>query len=452
MHKVKVSQSLLFGYLLIVITNIEVKGQDFIKHNTNISDVIENIMYEDLNNDGLKDIIQESKIFYGTSSPSSYNLEENSYLVTHVRDVNKDGFLDLIDKIGIRYNADFETIEYFPDTSIIELFNYSHDFSPSDLTAHAIDYNGDSKIDIIQKFEFVSWGGSIGSTDEYRYGLVKLRNKGDGTFLIDGTKELHTGTGLPIEYEINTNLDLNCDGREEYVAIGDAGFSEKLFFVENNILLNIGGSFVDLKIGDIDGNGDFEFVSSSWSSFLQLNRIDKETNSTYEFDGFYADNVLRFELADLDGDNDLDIVYIDNGNLFWLPNENFVFGTPISVYTNPQIKIEKIFPKRINSDDLTDIFANTNQGFIWLENTLSTSTKDHSVDEVVVYPNPTTDKIIVQSDVELSKVELYDTEGFKVLQSQNQNSITLRSITPGIYFCKVILINGQWKIEKIIIQ
>jgi hypothetical protein len=76
---------------------------------------------------------------------------------------------------------------------------------------------------------------------------------------------------------------------------------------------------------------------------------------------------------------------------------------------------------------------------------------NYAVDKsIVVYPNPTTDKVVIDVDG-LKKVQLFNGAG-KLLQETNNNSeLDLSAFPKGFYFLKVFTEKGIY-IEKIILQ
>lgn len=85
----------------------------------------------------------------------------------------------------------------------------------------------------------------------------------------------------------------------------------------------------------------------------------------------------------------------------------------------------------------------------WEQSTMSTSeiTKDSS--DVVVYPNPASDWIKIQSKDKVKSVSVFNTAGSLVLQSE-QDALNLNHLPKGTYFVKVSFANGKEHAKKII--
>lgn len=96
-----------------------------------------------------------------------------------------------------------------------------------------------------------------------------------------------------------------------------------------------------------------------------------------------------------------------------------------------------------NSPIVTNTFNST-----FIENTLST--QDNTLQNVAVYPNPTSDFIMVTSQSSIAQIEVYSYIGQLVKKNTNQNRIDISSLKTGIYFIKIKDINGNFATEKVL--
>ncbi|PZU80924.1 MAG: hypothetical protein DI529_16140 [Chryseobacterium sp.] len=67
-----------------------------------------------------------------------------------------------------------------------------------------------------------------------------------------------------------------------------------------------------------------------------------------------------------------------------------------------------------------------------------------------IYPNPVKEKINVKSSSEISLIEIYDSNGIKVLNTIKSCSIDLSQLTKGVYILKATFHNGEKSSIKII--
>lgn len=80
----------------------------------------------------------------------------------------------------------------------------------------------------------------------------------------------------------------------------------------------------------------------------------------------------------------------------------------------------------------------------------ATSNTQELLDEelIKVYPNPVIDRLMVETDISVSRIEIIDISGKLILVSQ-RNNLYVDSLTQGIYFVRVTTEEGSW-IEKVI--
>lgn len=65
------------------------------------------------------------------------------------------------------------------------------------------------------------------------------------------------------------------------------------------------------------------------------------------------------------------------------------------------------------------------------------SIEEFQLNQVNVYPNPTTNYLIIDSEFEINRMEIYTLQGQKVASHNNQNKINVSSLSNGMYFLKV---------------
>jgi hypothetical protein len=93
---------------------------------------------------------------------------------------------------------------------------------------------------------------------------------------------------------------------------------------------------------------------------------------------------------------------------------------------------------------------NTNDKVVIIkESALSLTENEHN--KIDIYPNPTTEYIYINSNVEISKVELYDING-RIINSveRNINNLYLKELIAGVYVLKIFEKNGIISTHKII--
>ena len=164
---------------------------------------------------------------------------------------------------------------------------------------HYEDLDGDGAIDVL-----------IGSS--YSGSLVWFRNLGPGVYSNSISIDRLPGAILHI-----TTADLNTDGHLDVVVSG-GNFGFSLSYYPNDGLGNFGGpvpingtsdGFFDVHCADIDGDDDLDVVASArWGNYLAW----FENDGTGTFIETYNLEVIEFPMGlvvdDMDGDEDIDII------------------------------------------------------------------------------------------------------------------------------------------------
>ncbi len=113
-----------------------------------------------------------------------------------------------------------------------------------------------------------------------------------------------------------------------------------------------------------------------------------------------------------------------NRDSFATTTDNFIFIKNIPIDSSVNVKVQPFgtcdyLPAEITC---TNSITNTNNNF--------------SGSEIVVYPNPTTGKIKVETNLKVESIEVYDVAG-RFLQKEKTTSFELVNQKSGIYFLKI---------------
>lgn len=336
----------------------------------------------DIDNDGKQDVIcGDRNLTYKLSlykNIDSYNFKEiviNTNLLSifcvRVADLNNDGRKDVIS--GLQKiiwnenhgNNNFSAPRLLSTPDPVEL-GFTYDIE-------IIDIDNDNDLDVISLI--------TNQIDIYE-------NLGNGEFTLQSSILFSDPSESSQEIEIG---DLDGDGlfdiamTLQYSGINNkAGWFRNLG--DNNfssfIPLNFPGQYryrpYDLKIGDIDNDGDNDIVTSS-PEYANINFLNNDGAGNFTLTStsqFIATNQLL--LDDIDNDGDLDIVTAgyDEWGIYMKKNHNGVFGATISIDNN-QIA-DAIFLEDINNDGFKDLIGtcsryspNENLLFYYLNNGFS---------------------------------------------------------------------------------
>jgi hypothetical protein len=168
-----------------------------------------------------------------------------------------------------------------------------------------------------------------------------------------------------------TYSDFDGDGLLDIIAERDVTFEpDDLYFLKNlgnfkfeEILIEKGGSeYETFATGDIDGDGDLDFVATTNKEFhpIRIYFNDGKGNFAMKEKQFLEEDcwTMSVDLFDFDGDNDLEIVLEDSDNGVYIFNnidnfETFENITDFAMSNVRQPLIVKAFD--FNYDNLTDI-------------------------------------------------------------------------------------------------
>ncbi len=122
----------------------------------------------------------------------------------------------------------------------------------------------------------------------------------------------------------------------------------------------------------------------------------------------------------------------------------------------------KNLPKNIDSAFITDIVTGTiinvdmmkndsllvtNRAIdklfikVWF-NKNNVSVDENFGDNIIIYPNPASDRLRVNSTIDIENIEIYNTMGEKILTG-NLNDINLSGLSSGVYTIKIITIDNK---------
>ncbi len=95
--------------------------------------------------------------------------------------------------------------------------------------------------------------------------------------------------------------------------------------------------------------------------------------------------------------------------------------------------------------------TNDNKVIFIKDSTLGLSESEEKNNNIVIYPNPTTDYLYIKSDLEIKDVQISDLNG-KIINNLvfQDNKMNLASLQIGNYFAKISYINGKILTKKII--
>jgi hypothetical protein len=472
----------------------------------------------DLNGDGLKDVLfghvtknkiaslfNTGKATQATFSKADYNFP-NIYPVDfpvfptiYYEDLDFDGVKDIIASPNGSDNAsqtvDYQKSVWFyknkgkddkPDLSFVQnnmLQNSMVDLGENSSPVFA-DIDGDGDQDLL-----VGIAGNRGETG-YRASIYLFENKGNSTFEITNTDYLGISKSDHF-FELKPFVtDMNADGVDDlgFISNSFTGVSMRYFpnkaakgkafdmkYAEAVVLpkienINNGDSplffdfnkdgLKDLLVGK--GGGSLVYYKNTGTAKSPVYVLEKE-----ELGGIISDYTvgnISLAVADLNGDGKEELItgsrngylkvyknFTEQNQAKFIADSTNIFdeftnkNTPLLLGGNLSVAIADL-----TNDGIPDVMLGTNTGGLkWLKNTskfIITATEE-TINQSI-YPNPTNRFVYIKNPL-IADYEVFDTMGRKVLSQKNQQTnqelvIDLGSQIEGVYFLEVVN-NGDVK-------
>jgi hypothetical protein len=222
---------------------------------------------------------------------------------------------------------------------------------------------------------------------------------------------------------------------------------------------------IQVFLADIDMDNDLDVVSTS----LNDNKIAWYENTDGQgnfgpqliisLDIIYPRTLFVQDL-DNDGDNDILSSYWDNDSessngIVWIENINGtgVFGPPILI-SEEVIYTSSVFASDLDNDNDIDILSASNHDskIAWYENLTILGIEDNFQSQFMIYPNPTKGFIYFESNNTINSIKVFDVLGKLVFQENNHvNQIDISSLNNGLLFVQIETNQGI-SIQKVIKQ
>lgn len=237
------------------------------------------------------------------------------------------------------------------------------------------------------------------------------------------------------------------------------------FTVDDNIF-----SFNQIVVGSYDPNditcleGDEILIENAGKYLHYLIRF--QNTGTAEAINVRVENVLDNKLdwstLQIEATSHSSRVVIKNGNEL-----SFIFSginLPDSTNDEPNSHGFIAYKVKPKSDVLEgDVFLNNAEIYFDFNEAIITNTAETEIvaelslneyenDEFYIYPNPATDILNVQSQEQVSKIEVFNNLGQKIMKLFNTNKVDVSNLEFGVYFIKIQNVSGYQNILKIVKQ
>lgn len=218
--------------------------------------------------------------------------------------------------------------------------------------------------------------------------------------------------------------------------------------------IHFGGE--DITTGDMDGDGDQDVVTASFTGALVWyeNTDGNGAFSSFEtIDPSNAGSTYTVFVADLDNDSDMDILsaFSNTDRVVWCKNwdsNGYMILQP-DITSNVH-EVNDVFAADIDGDgDLDALSASYGDHKIaWYENLTVVGLNASEQKSLSVYPSPANDLIQVNTYSDpVSEIHVSDLSGkilIEITSFKSNNTINVADIESGLYFISVITENGSF--------
>lgn len=252
--------------------------------------------------------------------------------------------------------------------------------------------------------------------------------------------------------------DIDDDGDLDLVS-SNSGSSTIIWFENLNGQGNFNTGFIiagaapgvaEISLADLDGDNDLDVVSATNS----LDRVSWHENldglgnfGSQQVISNDIEVVLSIDIVDVDNDGDQDVIAVgadfSDGGLIWFENldgqGNFNIGTFID---QPTPSARSVHATDIDGDGDMDVIVPilADDVLVWYENQTVLSVEEVQLGDIQIYPNPVKDILYFEIPQELvvNTIILYDVLGRKVMTVLNSlTSMDMRSLQKGVYFVSI---------------
>ncbi|MGB1308377.1 MAG: T9SS type A sorting domain-containing protein [Oceanihabitans sp.] len=461
-----------FTLLLFITTIFTSLAQNFEKHIV-VQEIV--ILWHptyaiplDFDNDGDMDIIHSEKWIISYSENINNNFDEwnntNQFGITNSsynfssittanidNDTNKDIFISSSDNDVIGW---FKNIDAAGDFGDLQIISTNADGAASVFVA---DLDNDGDMDAVSA-----------SSNDNKIAWYKntdgLGNFGAEQIITTNANGASSVTGADLDNDGDIDI-ISASSNDNKIAWYENTDGQGNFGAEQIISTNALGATA-VTVVDLDNDGDLDVISASSND----NKIAwyKNTDGLGSFGNQLvittnAIGASAVTATDLDNDGDIDVIsasYNDN-KIAWYKNTDGQgnFGLEQIISSDASGANSVSFADMDNDGDMDvissayiieeDVFQANRVS--WYENdTIILSSEASSIINFAIFPIPSQNIIYIKTKSQIASITVFNELGQSIMKTKETNEINISTLNPGVYFIKVIDINNNFKVKKIV--
>ncbi|MBX2829025.1 MAG: T9SS type A sorting domain-containing protein [Flavobacteriaceae bacterium] len=412
------------------------------------ADGVQTLFVADLNGDNFKDVVSANRFensiaWYkhldgqGSFGPEIEIAFLNEPKTVVAADVDGDNDLDVLAN-----SLANDSVLWYENTDGLGTFDVSHgifDGTSVGIGAYAMvaaDLDGDNDLDVAMasNFDGVSWFENL-----------------------DGLGNFGSQQQVSTDISVTRNISaVDIDGDNDLDLVANGSGANSLYWFENldgmgdfstNIMVaNTTTSTSSLFCADLDGDNDIDIITAMASHDLIAWHENLDGQGTFGPEQVITDQAvfaISVYAADLDNDNDMDVISGSSvdGKVAWFENMDGLgdFSSQ-NIITESLLGTRQVFAADLDNDTDMDVLSasQNDDKLAWYENTTIAGVEDNRALAVRLVPNPVDDLLTIQSHEPITRLTVYGVRGEKVMEREgNLTSLNVAHLPSGLFFFKL---------------
>jgi len=265
----------------------------------------------------------------------------------------------------------------------------------------------------------------------------------------------------------------DLDGDDDIDVVATANGDKRVYWYENlDGLGNFGDAIIvaevpeftgyqHVEVADFDGDLDMDILTVEFggNTIAWHENIDGQGN--FGDKNIISDSFLLPRMgypADLDRDGDMDVltcsVETPSSIVGWFENTDGLgtFGSLNIISEEVEQSPRSVFGVDLDGDSDNDVLTSSiqQQTVSWYENLHTLGNDDFQSDDLFIHPNPVYDLLLITSPMEVAQAAIYDLGGRLIDEPEVvENQIDVSFLSSGVYLLKVE-VEGNIITKKII--